>query len=183
MKSLGPRSVGAALCALLGLYSAATSVTVHAQPQPTPPINPTHTLKEPHMQQQQQQHVTGNFDVKLTPQTATPAIEAAKLGRQQLDKTFHGDLSAHSLGEMLAAMTEVKGSAGYVAIERVTGTLLGKKGSFALMHTGVMDRGTPQLVVQVVPDSGTGELTGLTGKMGIQITGGQHVYTFDFTLP
>jgi hypothetical protein len=131
----------------------------------------------------QQQHVTGSFDVKLTPQAATPAIESAQLGRQTLDKQFHGDLSAYSLGEMLAAGTAIKGSAGYVAIERVTGTLLGKKGSFVLMHTGIMNRGTPQLTVQVVPDSGTDELIGLTGQMGIQITGGQHVYTFDFTLP
>ena len=83
--------------------------------------------------QSQHHHITGNFDVKLTPQAAAPAIESAKLGRQTLDKTFYGDLNATSLGEMLAAMTEVKGSAGYVAIERVTGTLLGKKGSFALM--------------------------------------------------
>jgi hypothetical protein len=130
-----------------------------------------------------EQHITGNFDVKLTPQIAAPAIEAARLGRQTLDKTFHGDLSAHSLGEMLAAGTEVKGSAGYVAIERVTGTLIGKRGSFMLMHTGVMNRGTPQLTVQVVPDSGTDELVGLTGQMGIQITEGKHVYTFDFVLP
>lgn len=130
-----------------------------------------------------QQHITGNFDVKLTPQTAAPAIESAKLGRNTLDKTFHGDLSAQSVGEMLAAMTEVKGSAGYVAMERVTGTLMGRQGSFVLMHTGVMNRGTPQLTVQVVPDSGTGELVGLTGQMGIQVNAGQHVYTFDFTLP
>ena len=132
--------------------------------------------------QPQQNHVAGNFDVKLTPQAPTPAIEPAKLGRQMLDKTFYGDLSATSLGEMLAAMTEVKGSAGYVAIERVTGTLLGKKGSFALMHTGVMNRGTPQLTVQVVPDSGTEELTGLTGQMDIKVVEGKHSYTFDFAL-
>ncbi len=132
---------------------------------------------------QQQQHITGNFDVELTPQLTTSAIEAAKLGRQTLDKTYHGDLSAHSLGEMLAAGTEVKGSAGYVAMERVTGTLLGRQGSFVLMHTGVMNRGTPHLTVQVVPDSGTDELVGLVGQMGIQIEAGQHVYTFDFTLP
>ena len=131
----------------------------------------------------QQQNITGNFDVKLTPQTPTPATEAAKLGRQTLDKTFHGDLTAHSLGEMLATGTEVKGSAGYVAMERVIGTLIGKKGSFVLMHAGVMNRGVPQLTVQVVPDSGTEELIGLTGQMGIQIDAGQHVYTFDFTLP
>lgn len=132
---------------------------------------------------QQQQHITGNFDVKLTPQPTTSAIEAAKLGRQTLDKTYHGDLSAHSLGEMLAVGTEVEGSAGYVAMERVTGTLLGRQGSFVLMHTGVMNRGTPHLTVQVVPDSGTDELVGLVGQMGIQIDAGQHVYTFDFTLP
>ena len=129
------------------------------------------------------QHITGRFDVKLTPQTASPGIEAAKLGRQTLDKQFHGDLNAHSLGEMLAAGTEVKGSAGYVAIERVTGTLLGKKGSFVLMHTGTMNRGQAQLTVQVVPDSGTDELTGLNGHMDIQIGSGQHLYTFDFSLP
>jgi hypothetical protein len=129
------------------------------------------------------QHITGNFDIQLTPQSAGPAMEAAKLGRQKLDKQFHGDLDARSVGEMLAAGTDIKGSAGYVAIERVTGTLQGKPGSFVLMHTGVMHRGTPQLTVQVVPDSGTDQLTGLAGQMGIQITNGQHVYTFDFTLP
>ncbi len=131
----------------------------------------------------QQQHITGSFDVKLTPQAPAAAVASAQLGRQTLDKTFHGDLNATSLGEMLAAMTDVKGSAGYVAIERVTGSLVGKKGSFVLMHTGVMDRGVAQLAVQVVPDSGTDELTGLTGQMGIQVTDGKHVYTFDFALP
>ncbi|MDO8285838.1 MAG: DUF3224 domain-containing protein [Rhodoferax sp.] len=130
-----------------------------------------------------QQHITGKFDIRLTPQAASPGIETARLGRQTLDKQFHGDLNAHSLGEMLAAGTEVKGSAGYVAIERVTGTLLGKPGSFVLMHTGTMNRGTPHLTVQVVPDSGTDALTGLTGQMGIQITEGKHFYTFDFMLP
>lgn len=114
-----------------------------------------------------QQRITGRFDVTLTPQAASPGIETARLGRQRLDKQFHGDLNAHSLGEMLAAGTEVKGSAGYVAIERVTGTLLGKPGSFVQMHTGVMNRGTPQLTVQ----------------MGIQITDGKHFCTFDFMLP
>lgn len=171
MKALPIRSTGAALCALLFLYSAPTA----AQSTPLPPT----PLKEPRMQQ----HITGNFDVTLTPQAASPGIETARLGRQTLSKQFHGDLNARSLGEMLAAGTEVKGSAGYVAIERVTGTLLGKAGSFVLMHTGTMNRGTPQLTVQVVPDSGTDALTGLTGQMGIQITDGKHFYTFDFSLP
>ena len=129
------------------------------------------------------QHITGSFDVKLNPQIAAPGIETAKLGRQTIDKQFHGDLNAHSLGEMLAAGTEVKGSAGYVAIERVSGTLQGKKGSFVLVHTGIMTRGQAQLIVQVVPDSGTDELTGLSGQMAIQISNGQHFYTFDYTLP
>jgi hypothetical protein len=148
MKSLGSRIACIASSTLMCLYSAATL----AQITPTPPIKQPTTLKESIMQQQ---HITGNFDVKLTPQAPSTEIEAAKLGRQTLDKQFHGDLNAHSLGEMLAAMTEVKGSAGYVAIERVTGTLLNKRGSFVLMHTGAMNRGTPQLTVQVVPDSGT----------------------------
>ena len=129
------------------------------------------------------QKITGHFEVTLAPQPAAAGIEAAGLGRLTLDKRFSGELSAHSLGEMLSAGTEVKGSAGYVAIERVTGTLCGKKGSFVLMHTGTMNRGQPQLTVQVVPDSGTEELTGLAGNMHIQITNGQHLYTFEFTLP
>lgn len=131
--------------------------------------------------QTQHHHIGGSFDIKLSPQAASPAIASANLGRQTFDKTFHGDLNAHSLGEMLAAKTEVPGSAGYVAIERVNGTLLGREGSFVLMHTGTMNRGTKQLVVQVVPDSGTDALTGLAGQMDIQITNGQHTYTFDFT--
>jgi len=126
--------------------------------------------------------IRGSFDVKLQPQTPAATIAEAKLGRQTIDKQFHGDLNAHSLGEMLAAMTEVKGSAGYVAIERVTGTLQGKQGSFVLMHTGVMDKGTPHLTIQVVPDSATGELVGLKGQMQIEINEGKHFYIFDYSL-
>ena len=129
------------------------------------------------------QQIRGSFDVKLQPQAPAPAIAEAHLGRQTIDKQFHGELEAHSLGEMLAAMTEVKGSAGYVAIERVNGTLQGKRGSFVLMHTGVMDRGTPQLTIQVAPDSATDELVGLKGTMQIEIKDGQHFYVFDFSLP
>jgi hypothetical protein len=100
-----------------------------------------------------------------------------------LDKRFHGDLEGTSQGEMLAAMTAVKGSAGYVAIERVTGTLRGRKGTFALQHTGIMNRGTPSLTITVVPDSGTEQLTGLSGTMAIIITAdGKHSYEFDYTL-
>ncbi len=126
---------------------------------------------------------TGPFDVKLAPESLSTVAAATGLGRMSLDKTFHGELAATSQGEMLSAMGGVKGSAGYVAMERVTGTLHGRRGSFVLQHTGVMDRGAPSLVVNVVPDSGTDELTGLTGTMSIHVDGKAHSYVFDFTLP
>ena len=126
---------------------------------------------------------TGPFDVKLAPQPPAPGIESANLGRQTIDKQFHGDLEATSLGEMIAAMGGVQGSAGYVAMERVTGVLHGKRGTFVLQHTGIMDRGAPGLVITVVPDSGTDALTGLTGTMTIQIEQGKHSYVFDYDLP
>jgi len=99
-----------------------------------------------------------------------------------LDKQFYGDLEGLSKGQMLAASTDVQGSAGYVAMERVTGKLDGREGSFALQHTGTMTRGTPQLSITVVPDSGTGELVGLAGKMTINIVDGKHNYEFEYTL-
>jgi hypothetical protein len=99
-----------------------------------------------------------------------------------IDKQFHGDLEATSKGEMLSAGTGVTGSAGYVAIERVSGTLHGRAGAFVLQHSGIMTRGEPQLTVTVVPDSGTGELVGLAGEMAILIADGKHSYEFDYTL-
>jgi hypothetical protein len=99
-----------------------------------------------------------------------------------LDKQFHGDLEAGSKGQMLAVQGEVKGSAGYVAMERVSGTLAGRKGTFALQHTGTMTAGAPQMSVTVVPDSGTGELAGLSGKMTINSADGKHSYDFEYTL-
>jgi hypothetical protein len=128
-------------------------------------------------------HASGTFDVKLTPQSAAAGIEAAQLGRQTIDKHFSGELDATSLGEMLSAGGNVQGSAGYVAIERVTGVLQGKRGSFVLQHTGTMNRGVPSLSISVVPDSGTDELTGLSGSMQIQIEQGKHFYRFDYSLP
>ena len=98
-----------------------------------------------------------------------------------IDKQFQGDLTGSSKGEMLTAMTETKGSAGYVAIERVTGTLHGRRGSFVLQHSGTMTRGAPHLVITVVPDSGTDQLTGLSGTMTITIADGKHSYTFSIT--
>ena len=129
-------------------------------------------------------HAKGAFDVKVTPQKPdSKEAETSKLGRMSLDKQFHGDLEATSTGEMLAAMTEIKGSAGYVAMERVNGTLQGKSGTFVLQHSATMTRGVPQMSVMVVPDSATGDLAGLTGTMTIKIEEGKHFYEFDYTLP
>jgi|SRR5688500_10116629 len=122
----------------------------------------------------------GTFEVKLTPQT--PAGDSA-LGRLAIDKQFHGDLEGVSRGEMLTAMTPVDGSAGYVAIERVSGALHGRKGSFVLQHSGTMTRGAAELVISVVPDSGTGELAGITGRMVITIADGKHSYELEYALP
>ncbi len=122
---------------------------------------------------------TGTFQVKLSPQVTDGD---ARLGRLSIDKQFLGDLEATSKGEMLTGGTAVKGSAGYVAIELVTGKLHGRSGSFILQHTGTMERGKPSLSVTVVPDSGTDELAGLTGKMAINIAGGKHSYEFEYTL-
>jgi hypothetical protein len=124
----------------------------------------------------------GTFDVKITPQPADDRPDGATIGRMSIDKQFRGDLEGTSQGQMLAAMTDVKGSAGYVAIERVRGTLGGRTGTFALQHHGLMSRGEPQLTVTVVPDSGTGELAGISGSMTIEIEGGQHSYAFDYTI-
>lgn len=121
----------------------------------------------------------GSFEVKMTPQEGRDPA----LGGFLLDKVFHGDLEAASLGAMLTAAGVVQGSAGYVAIERVTGVLQGRTGAFSLMHTGIMDRGQPSLTIVVAPDSGDGELTGIRGTMSIQIAAGQHSYELDYTLP
>jgi Protein of unknown function (DUF3224) len=128
-------------------------------------------------------HAEGTFEVKLTPQPAEDQVGDPTVGRLALHKQFHGDLEATSKGQMLAVGTEVKGSAGYVAMERVNGTLHGRQGTFALQHSGTMTRGTPQLSVTVVPDSGTGELVGLAGAMEIKIADGKHMYDFQYTLP
>jgi hypothetical protein len=122
----------------------------------------------------------GTFEVKMKPQTDETGDPT--IGRLSLDKQFHGDLEATSKGQMLAVQGDVKGSAGYVAIERVIGTLAGRTGTFALQHTGTMNRGVPKQSVTVVPDSGTGELAGLSGKMTIKIAEGKHSYEFDYEL-
>ena len=125
----------------------------------------------------------GTFDVNITPLANDSPSEGSTLGRMSIDKQFHGDIDATSKGEMLTAGTAIQSSAGYVAIERVTGTVHGKRGTFALQHNATMTRGEGKLAIIVVPDSGTGELTGLSGTLGIEITGGKHYYTFDYSLP
>ncbi len=123
---------------------------------------------------------TGPFDLNRTPQSAADA----PVGRFSLDKKYHGDLEGTGVGEMLTGMTPVQGSAGYVAIEKVTGSLAGRRGTFFLQHSGTMNRGQPRLTISVIPDSGTGELTGLTGTMEIQIArDGSHSYLFAYALP
>lgn len=129
-------------------------------------------------------HATGSFDVKIVPQTPDENAGSPAIGRMLFDKQFHGDLEATSKGSMLAAGTGAKGSSGgYVALEIVTGTLKGRAGTFVLQHSATMTRGVPTLSITVVPDSGTGQLTGLTGKMNIIITDGKHSYDFEYTLP
>lgn len=123
----------------------------------------------------------GTFDVKIIPQPADDAA-AGPFSRLFLDKQFRGDLDGTSKGQMLGAGTAVEGSAAYVALEVVTGTLSGRRGAFILQHTGTMKRGAPTMTVTVVPDSGTDQLVGLEGKMTIVIADGKHSYDFEYTL-
>jgi hypothetical protein len=125
----------------------------------------------------------GSFDVKITPQPPEDKTEGLTLGRMLIEKKFQGDLEAVSQGQMLTGMTEAKGSGAYVAIERVTGTLHGRSGSFILHHLGIMERGAPRLDVNVVPDSGTRDLAGIAGAMTIIIAEGKHSYELAYTLP
>lgn len=127
-------------------------------------------------------HAKGTFEVKLEPKPLDDSAAEATLARMSIGKQFRGDLDTVGKGEMLSAGTSVKSSAGYVAIERISGTLHGRSGAFVLQHSGTMTRGTPELSVTVVPDSGTGELTGLAGRMTIDIAGGKHSYEFEYTL-
>jgi len=120
----------------------------------------------------------GNFDIETKPESTF----GDGIGRFSLTKTFHGDLEGTSVGEMLAARTATPGSAGYVLIERVTGTLGGKAGSFLLQHFGIMDRSKPDLRIVVIPDSGTGALTGITGEMTIDAAA-NHAYVLTYSMP
>jgi hypothetical protein len=127
-------------------------------------------------------HAKGTFDVKVAP-VAEDKADGSTLGRYSLDKQYHGDLDATAKGEMLTAGSDVKGSGAYVAVERVTGTLNGRKGSFVLVHKGTMAHGSTQLEITVVPDSGKDQLTGISGKLNIMIADGKHSYDFEYSLP
>lgn len=122
----------------------------------------------------------GTFEVKLTPQATDDDGSGNPLGRYSLDKRFSGDITGTGTGEMLGAGSPAKGSAGYVAMERVTGSLAGREGSFVLQHTATMHRGVNTLSIHVVPETGTGALAGLSGKFAIIIEGGKHSYEFDY---
>jgi hypothetical protein len=154
------------LCLAFGLAAGLSQVAAHGQRGPA-----------------MAKHASGTFDVKILPQK-DEGVGDATIGRMSIDKQYHGDLEGTGLGQMLAGMaSEVKDSGAYVAIERVRGTLQGRKGSFAVHHRGVMTRGAQDLVIIVIPDSGTEELTGITGTMTIDIRDGKHYYGLDYTLP
>ncbi len=169
----------AAICIFSAIRSSATAglgFVAHAQAQqPAPSV----AQKEKTVAE----HAVGPFDVTMQPQGEPDKADGITLSRYSGDKQYHGDLDGTAKLIMLAAGTEVKGSAGYVAMERVTGSLKGRSGSFVLQHSATMTRGEPQLSITVVPDSGTGQLVGITGKMNIIIAAGKHSYEFDYTLP
>lgn len=128
------------------------------------------------------QHASGKFEVKVTREPPFDEAEGLPMARTRCDKVFHGDLEATSVVHMLSVGTPVPGSAAYVAVEKVSGTLQGRRGSFALAHVGVMGRGAVKLELALVPDSGTDELAGLGGEFRIEIRDGQHFYAFDYSL-
>lgn len=145
---------------------------------------PATAAEPPAKEQRVSHHAKGTFTVNVAPLTEGARKDAWSPGRMSIDKHFTGDLAGTSQGEMITAMTEVKGSAGYVAIERVEASLAGRKGSFVLQHNAIMRRGTPgPWTIQVVPDSGTGELAGIEGTLTITITGAEHAYDLEYTLP
>jgi Protein of unknown function (DUF3224) len=153
----------------IALADSRAQTSVKAKPEPS-----TQMIKH---------HAKGTFEVTLKPLLLADTGAGDKLARMSLDKQFSGDLVGTGKGEMLSARTDVKGSAGYVAIENVVGTLAGRKGSFVLQHSGTMDRGKMQATIVVVPDSGTDGLTGIAGTFRIEIKEDKHFYDFEYTLP
>lgn len=129
------------------------------------------------------QHASGTFDITMTPASPPKHEGRTATGRMLLDKQYSGDLVATGKGQMLTAVTDTQGAAAYVAIERVKGTLNGKKGSFVIQHAGTMRGGAQHLSISVVPDSGTEELTGITGTLALKMVERSHTYAFDYVLP
>ncbi len=167
-------SVIAGACLILAIGPALQSQTNAQNPNPAQKGAPLTTITT---------HASGTFEVKITPQADDQAADAT-FSRLTADKQYHGDLDGTGKGQMLAFGTGAKGSSGaIVGLEKVSGTLKGRSGTFVLQHSGTMTRGVPQYSVNIVPDSGTGQLTGLAGKMNIIITDGKHFYDFDYTLP
>ncbi len=170
-------------CAMLALLLA-----VHCTTQPSATKPAAEPNKEKHSMTTSEvaagyRRATGPFEVTMVPpQPSHDTVDEVALGRMTINKVLHGDLEATSVVEMLTAMTGVKGSGGYVAIERVTGTLQGRRGTFVMQHSGTMTRGEQQLVVSIVPDSGTGELKGIDGSMAINIVDGKHSYVLNYRL-
>ncbi len=128
-------------------------------------------------------HAAGTFEVTVTPQPEEAGVGDECISRMALAKRFHGDLQATALGQMLATRTPTPGSAAYVALDRVTGSLHGRSGNFSLQHSGTMDRGAPTLDIMIVPDSGSAELSGISGRLRIRIDEGEHFYELDYELP
>lgn len=157
---------------------AASAVTL-PPPAPVSPEGPPRTLP---VHRADTTLAVGTFEVTLT-REASDTAPGSILERLTMAKRFEGDLSGSAEGEMLSVLTPVEGSAGYVAVERVTGTLDGRRGSFALQHSGIMGGDDQHHMVPVVPDSGTGDLTGIAGTMVIRIEGGVHRYELRYTLP
>ena len=127
-------------------------------------------------------HARGTFDVTITPVQPAPETAPDVPGRMTLSKTFHGDLTGNGAGEMLATMAP-GASGAYVAMERVSGSIDGHEGSFALVHRGLMDKGAQDLLITIVPGSGTGDLTGIAGVFHLTIEGGEHRYDLEYSLP
>jgi hypothetical protein len=167
------RHLGARVAIAAWLALASVAASAQSQPPASPAKGPpvmTHKA-------------AGTFDVSLKPQDTPDSGPGATLGRMTIEKQYHGDLVAQAKGEMLTAMAPTKGSGTYVAVEKVTGTLNGRKGSFAMHHSGTMHRGAQQLAIVIVPDSGTEELAGIAGRLLLRIAEGKHFYEIEYTLP
>ncbi len=143
----------------------------------------TKTTNAVHKENSMATHASGTFEVKLAPQTANEIETAAGIMRMTIDKVIHGDLEATTKGEMIASSDGTRGSGAYSALELVTGTLNGRTGTFVLQHTGSMTKTSQQLMITVVPESGTGELMGLEGKFVIKVVDKKHFYEFEYSLP